>query len=223
MQRPYIKKLDTLGDVNVFEVDGNYVRGNLNKEFTNFAQHYAPGMSFIPKNEFWVDHGFNRQEVPFFLDNLMVQHRLQEQGVPYGKAYGQAVKVEKHEREKAAIGQRIGGMTHAGKINKRPMAELSSPEAKAYLVDGKAVRDHITPNFTEGGNDKAYPKFIPKGEVWIDDATAPKERPLFALHEHTERHEMSKGKSYEEAHRTASRVENEHRKKKVAPPMTPNT
>jgi hypothetical protein len=35
----YLEKADTLGNYQVFIVDGTYIRGKVDEEFTNFDQH----------------------------------------------------------------------------------------------------------------------------------------------------------------------------------------
>jgi hypothetical protein len=50
-------KLDTRGDITVRIVDGVYICGHMDEEFTNFGQHYR--FKFIPKNEFWIDNGLD--------------------------------------------------------------------------------------------------------------------------------------------------------------------
>ena len=36
----YIKKVDERGDIQVWTVDGSYIRGHIDEEFTNYGQHY---------------------------------------------------------------------------------------------------------------------------------------------------------------------------------------
>jgi hypothetical protein len=48
LKPPYIQKIDQRGDLAVWIVDGSYIRGHINKEFTNFGQHYA--FPYIPLN-----------------------------------------------------------------------------------------------------------------------------------------------------------------------------
>lgn len=80
-------------------------------------------------------------------------------------------------------------------------------DVSVYLVDGNAVKKECTMDFVEGGNDKAYPTFIPEGEVWIDRLMSPKEWIPIMVHELSERLLMSKGMSYERAHPEANAVE----------------
>jgi len=58
---PYIKKIDERGNLQIWIVDGSYIRSHIDEEFTNFGQHYS--FSYIPKNELWIEreaHHFSR-------------------------------------------------------------------------------------------------------------------------------------------------------------------
>jgi len=94
-------------------------------------------------------------------------------------------------------------------IAKRLLAKIG--DVSVFLVDGNEVKKLYNMDFVEGGNDLAYPTFIPKGEVWIDGLMSPKEWAPIMVHELAERLEMKKGKSYEEAHPEANAVEREVR------------
>jgi hypothetical protein len=73
-------------------------------------------------------------------------------------------------------------------------------------VDGCRVRTSFCLDFTLGGHGFRY-RFIPRREVWIDDAVAPLERPAVLHHELVEVAHMLRGKRYDEAHALASRAE----------------
>ena len=95
---PYLEKIDDRGDLQVWIVDGSYIRTRIDEEFTNFGQHYS--FSYIPKNEFWIDQEAKNDERRFFIAHLLVEHRLMEKGVPYDKALAEA---DKAERRSAAV------------------------------------------------------------------------------------------------------------------------
>jgi hypothetical protein len=50
---PYIEKIDERGNLQVWVVDGSYIRGHIDEEFTNFGQHYS--FPYIPKNKLWIE------------------------------------------------------------------------------------------------------------------------------------------------------------------------
>ncbi len=82
-----------------------------------------------------------------------------------------------------------------------------------WIVDGAAVRRSIYPEFLYGGNSERY-LFIPKGEIWIDNAIAAEEFACTVAHELHERTLMArKGDSYDRAHESALAVERTMRKR----------
>ena len=81
-----------------------------------------------------------------------------------------------------------------------------------WIVDGAAVRREIYPEFLYGGNPQRY-LFIPKGEIWIDNAIAAEEFGYTVAHELHERKRMAREiVSYEDAHSSAIGVEQEMRR-----------
>ena len=49
LKLPYVRKDQARGDFQIWIVDGSYVRGHIDEEFTNFGQHYR--YPYIPVNE----------------------------------------------------------------------------------------------------------------------------------------------------------------------------
>jgi len=84
LKLPYLEKIDERGNLQVWIVDGSYIRGHIDEEFTNFGQHYS--FPYIPKNELWIEQETKNDERQFFIDHLLVEHRLMAQGVPYNKS-----------------------------------------------------------------------------------------------------------------------------------------
>jgi hypothetical protein len=77
-----------------------------------------------------------------------------------------------------------------------------------YIVDGERVRHEHDIDFTMGGNEAIYPKYVPKGEIWIDDALHPLDATATTFHEIVERDLMMRlGWSYDDAHDAASACE----------------
>jgi hypothetical protein len=78
-----------------------------------------------------------------------------------------------------------------------------------YLVDGEKIRNELEIEFTSGGHGYVYPHFIPKGEIWIDDAIhGTIDLMATTYHEAIER-DLMKGYaySYDRAHGVASKLE----------------
>jgi hypothetical protein len=80
------------------------------------------------------------------------------------------------------------------------------------LVNGTHVRDTCDSDFCQGGNGFAYPDFVPKNEIWVDNCIPPGERALVAFHECVEAELMREGMSYDRAHVEAKRQEDAFRR-----------
>ncbi len=204
---PYLKKIDERGNLQIWIVDGSYIRTHIDEEFTNFGQHYS--FSYIPKNELWIEQETKNDERRFFIDHLLVEHRLMSQGVSYNKALEEADKMERRERRLAGD---VGRLTRRGKqlpdgkeVHQRLWKKLENG-VSVWIVNGRLVRSVFDIDFTEGGHDYVY-EFVPENEVWIDDAIEEKERGYVLLHEIHERNRMASGWSYNKAHAESSRVE----------------
>jgi hypothetical protein len=109
----------------------------------------------------------------------------------------------------------------------------SHPEtgADVYTVDGELVRKYVYPDFSEGGNDQAYPNFVPKGQVWLDKFNIGGDRKTTLAHELLEREKMMGGMFYDKygkdgkeagAHVHALEFENEIRNGKAEVPQLVN-
>ena len=82
-----------------------------------------------------------------------------------------------------------------------------------YLVSGERVRNDIDIDFTQGGNEAAYPGYIPAREIWIDDAMHVIDRIATIFHEIVERNlVLYGGLDYDKAHDIACKREIEFRK-----------
>ena len=110
LKPPYLKKVASRGEYQVWIVDGAYVRGHIDEEFTNFGQHYR--YSYIPKNELWIDNEAKPDERAFFIEHLLTEHNLMAKGMSYDDALVQADLVERRERRKAGDVRKV---THRGK------------------------------------------------------------------------------------------------------------
>jgi hypothetical protein len=204
---PYIRKLDERGDLHVWAVDGSYIRGHIDEEFTNFGQHYR--YPYIPLDELWIDQEKESEEQVFFTDHLLVEHRLMAKGMPYEKALLEADRAERKERRRAGDLRRL---THQGhklpdghEVHTRLWKVLENG-VSVWVVDGRLVRSVFDVDFTEGGHDYVY-EFVPQNEVWIDDAITEVERPYVLLHELHERTRMAAGWPYSKAHSESSSLE----------------
>jgi hypothetical protein len=210
LKLPYLRAVGQRGKITVWVVDGTYVRTHLDEEFTNYGQHYA--FKCIPKNEFWLDKEAKEDEQNFFIDHLLVEHRLMEKGVPYDDALQAADNKEIAERKREGDVRKLtkgGNLPDAKKVHVRLWKELESGVG-VWIVDGRLVRSVFDDDFTEGGHDYVY-EFVPQNEVWIDNDLEERERPYVLLHELHERNLMAKGWTYNKAHEDSSKIEYYHR------------
>jgi hypothetical protein len=207
LKSPYIKKIDQRDELSIWAVDGSYIRSKIDEEFTNFGQHYR--YNYIPGNEFWIDLGTKSDEWRFFIDHLLVEHRLMEKGMPYEKAIVEADREERKERRRA---HDVSRLTNHGKklpegkdVHIRLWKKLKSG-ISVWIVNGRLVRSVFDIDFTAGGHDYVY-EFVPENEVWIDDDIEEAERGYVLLHELHERNRMASGWDYDKAHNESSRLE----------------
>ena len=207
LKPPYVKKIDERDGLVIWAVDGAHVRGHIDEEFTNFGQHYR--YNYIPENEFWIDLGTKSNEWRFFIDHLLVEHRLMEKGRPYEEALVEADKAERKERRRAGDLSRLtnhGQKLPEGKdVHIRLWKKLKSG-LSVWIVNGRLVRSIFDIDFTAGGHDYVY-EFVPEYEVWIDDDIGEAERGYVLLHELHERNRMATGWDYDKAHVESSQLE----------------
>jgi hypothetical protein len=204
---PRIVMIEERGSFSIWVVDGAYVRGHIDEEFTNFGQHYR--FPYIPENELWLDQEAEHDERQFFIDHLLVEHRLMKAGMPYAQAIGEADRQERKERRRAGDVRKATGsgavLPEGASMHEKLWKRLENA-VSVWIVNGRLVRSTFDIDFTEGGHDKVY-EFVPGGEVWIDDAIIEKERGYILLHELHERNRMCTGWPYSKAHAESSRME----------------
>jgi len=202
---PYIKKYLEIRNLKAYIVDGNYIRKNLSKDFTNFGQHYV--FNFIPENELWIDKESNPGETEYFLKNLIVQRRLMKGGKSYLEAVIDSSEAERKERAKSDLAKKVAHLSPneiAEKAKKEKVFEWLG--FSIWIVSGELVRHTLFIDFTAGGHDKVY-DFVPKMEVWLDDDLTKKEMVYVLIHELHERFLMMRGRSYVQAHTSALKWE----------------
>ena len=214
-KKPYIRKYGKMDNIQIWVVDGEFIRRNLEEEFNNFGQHYQ--FHFIPEKEFWIEQESAHDESRFFIDHLLVEYNAMKNGASYKKALSLAEKREKKERHRAVYQhnhkRKFLGMGTSKpdpkSVHERLWKRFESG-LKVYIVNGKKVRDYFDIEFTEGGHHEVY-DYVPEGEVWIDDAILMRERPFILLHEMHELKLMEKGVSYDKAHEECSSLEEYYR------------
>ena len=207
LKPPYLERDETRGDYQVWIVDGAYIRGHMDEEFTNFGQHYR--YLYIPDKEFWIDKEAEHDERRFFIDHLLVEHDLMAKGASYSDAITQADQVERKERRRAIDFRKLArggeGLPNGSMVHESLWKKLENG-ISVWIVNGRLVRSLFDIDFTAGGHDHVY-EFVPTGEVWIDDAIEEQERGFVLLHELHERNRMSAGMPYSQAHAESSSLE----------------
>jgi hypothetical protein len=205
MVKPYIKKYKTIYNLYVFFVDGEYIRTNIDKEFTNYGQNYR--FPFIPARELWIDKEKASGETDFFVESMLIMRRELKKGKTHEQAVKIADKAEKAERAMSKLSLELKRLPKDERLEKIKKEKLmTTGRVDVWLVRGEAVRTLFFLDFTEGGHDKVYP-FVPDNEVWIDDDLGEGERKFVLIHELYERWLMNGGKQYEEAHYPSSSLE----------------
>ena len=205
---PYVRKLGSISHFCVWLVDGEFVRKNICEDFVNYDHHGH--LRFIPHGEFWISSGTAVAEIPFYIDRMLMESRLLASGRSIKEASRIASRAERAERGKSEHLRKLQECMSRrneviSRVHKRLLRSYSRG-IKVWVVDGEAVRDLLMVDFAGGGHDKVY-RFVPEGEIWIDDAISPRERRFLVLHEAHERWLMAAGRSYREAHWSATELE----------------
>lgn len=201
----HIKKVQDIGPIQVWTVDGAKVRA-IDNEFTNFGTHY--GFEIIPENEFWLDAESDENEREFFIEHMLIEWKLCKHGKDYITATTKGSSKEKAERKKCGDLSKVfdkKGSPHYDKIHKKLLGETDQ-KLKVWRIDGRLVRSAFYIDFTEGGHDFVY-DYVPHNEVWLDDDLVAEELPFVAIHEIHERNLMKRGWKYDDAHGSASTLE----------------
>jgi hypothetical protein len=201
---PQRGQLPRMKNVAVWVVDGVYIRSNIDIEFDNYGQWWD--FSYIPKNEAWVDRETQLDEWLFFLTRMEVERRLLRRHVAEAQVWPKARAAERRMRRDAGDLDLADGPRNPAKVHSQLWKRLRSG-LRVWIVKGRLVRSWFDLDFTAGGHDLVYRKYVPHHEVWIDDDVAEGERPYILIHELRERALMAKGRSYNSAHDSANRFE----------------
>ena len=92
LRKPYIKKLGRVEGLNVYLVNGRYVRDKLDIDYTMGGHDLRYG--FIPFAEVWIDDDLSRDERPFVIAHEVKERRLMTKGMSYELAHQGANMVE---------------------------------------------------------------------------------------------------------------------------------
>ncbi|HKA90763.1 MAG TPA: hypothetical protein VKE22_24040 [Haliangiales bacterium] len=187
-------RLERIDGVTVFRVDGRRIRDTIDVEFTNGHHHFS--RAYIPRDEVWLDRDGGETEWPFWAQRQVHERSLMAGGATYLEAVRKAARREHRLRG--------GERRDVRSARIRRLAAVDGREV--WLVSGREVRDHAYTDFTLGGHGYRY-RFIPRAEIWIDNAVVASERPAILHHEVVEVGHMRSGLSYDAAHALASEAE----------------
>jgi hypothetical protein len=98
--RPELNKrlIDEVDEFKVFLVNGEFVRNNLEIEFT-MGSHKLMS-DFIPKDEVWLDDRMSDNDILALIHHEVVEARLMRKGMSYEDAHALATKSEMKFRKK---------------------------------------------------------------------------------------------------------------------------
>jgi len=203
---PYLHRVGARHGVDIWIVDGPYIRKNIDEEFSNFGTHFS--IEEIPLNEIWLDREAHPDEQRFFIAHAIVERRVMAAGKDYDTARRLAsdaefkLREQTHDATRVALGK---GLPEPDRVHVRLRKELLDGTA-VWMVNGRLVRSVFDIEFTEGGHEYVY-EFVPHGQVWVDDDVTEEEIGYVILHELHERNLMAKGWTYDDAHDSASKIE----------------
>ena len=208
---PYLERLGRRGGIEIWQVDGAWIRQRRDVDFTNFGHHGS--FDFVPPDEIWLDVEADPDEKHLFLRHALAEWREVKKGADYDEARKRAVKSERRLRARSRDAARVLGperLPHAEKVHVRLWKQLENGLC-IWLVDGRLVRSNFHVEFTFGGHEHVY-EFVPPNEIWIDDDVRPIERGFVLLHELVERRLMAQGELYLKAHEAANVLERRARR-----------
>ena len=204
MQDFHLQQLAKWVGLSVWRVDGQRIRNTLDIEFTNGSHHFES--PYIPRDELWIDREaadiWPTAKWPEEWESVALRLVIEREYASKGKTIN-AIQIEERARQKARQPFEFDALylDELGHVDTKQTGLVT-----VHLVHGKAVRDWIWPDFVQGGHWLVY-RFVPKGEIWIDDAILPAEWKPVIEHELHEAVLMAEGMGYDEAHAMSSRFE----------------
>ena len=150
---------------------------------------------YVPKGEMWIDRAY-KKEAKWFIAMRRLELKL-------------------WKKMKYSDARKIVCKTFLKKAIKLPEFKIKAEKKRGFvirLVRGKIVRQYLDPKFLLGGHGYVY-SYIPRNEVWIDDAQDKKEMKYSLTHELYEANLMKKGMDYNSAHDFALAAEKYERRK----------
>ena len=163
----------------VYLVDGELIRDKVDPDFVTWGSHAQE--SYIPEGEVWIDDTVLPGEIEYLARNAGKEESYQHYFDDPETLNHSDIEADEWEIILVA-----------------PLPDFGP--IKVWVVDGEEVRKRFKPDWRMGGNGEAY-KFIPPGQVWIENTVSETERPAIILHEVAEMLDMLEGAPYLRAHR----------------------
>jgi hypothetical protein len=173
-------------------VDGSRIRNSLDIEFGVVGDRSL--YPYIKPGDVWLEKYFLPEKDAILANFRRKQALTRKYGYEAAKARLRPRKIDRQAVKYCHL-QKLGRF---GK-------------ASVHLVDGRLVRQKLDPNFCFGGHYLVY-KYVPRGEVWLDNAVDLAELRFVAIHELFELDLMRGGKDYTNAHEFANAAEKEARR-----------
>jgi len=119
-----IARLDDIGDVGVFLVDGRKIRDDCHIDFTEGGHDLV--YNWIPEKEIWIDNDVSPEERAYILAHEYKERcDMEEKGLPYNPAHRKASFFERQLRHQYP---KMGKIQPSKKIPKELMRTLGSME-----------------------------------------------------------------------------------------------
>jgi len=204
----------------IWIVDGLKIRHDIYPQFVygGNSQRYP----FIPKSEIWIDNAISSEEFSYTVAHELYERDLMaKRGLSYAEAHDSALHLEHRMRMRdlAMSSAHEAQLPYVSPDDCDGNRELPLPDSirlsgiyrqflgtedglNIWIVDGEAIRQRIYPDFGFSGSDKEY-YFIPKGEIWIENAVTCEETAFSIESELLLREAMVKGESYDDAYADA--------------------
>src|SRR5688572_5649350 len=96
---PYLERLGRRGGIEIWQVDGAWIRQRRDVDFTNFGHHGS--FDFVPPDEIWLDVEADPDEKHLFLRHALAEWREVKKGADYEEARKRAVKSERRLRARS--------------------------------------------------------------------------------------------------------------------------
>ena len=96
MKSPYIRKLATREGLDIWLVNGKWVRDNIDVDFTEGG--HALRYDYIPYGEIWIDNA-NIDEADYIIEHEIYERGRMAADVKYSQAHDEANVVERRARK----------------------------------------------------------------------------------------------------------------------------